>query len=81
MTITVRRIITTTAIVYLAMSQCACAVYTVASVGTYVATDKSLTDHMVSTTSGHDCNITQPFQGKYYCEVRAVGVTYNRNRY
>jgi hypothetical protein len=81
MTITFRRIITTTAIVYLAMSQCACAVYTVASVATYAVTDKSLTDHAVSQTSGHDCNITQPFQGKYYCEVRDISVTYNRNRY
>lgn len=70
-----------TTIVYLAMSQCACAVYTVASVVTYAATDKSLTDHAVSRSLGHDCNITQTVQGKYYCEVRDVSVTYNRNRY
>ena len=81
MTLSIRRVITTTAIVYLAMSQTACAVYTVASVATYAVTDKSLTDHMVSASSGHDCNITQPIQGKYYCEVRDVSVTYNRNRY
>ena len=49
-----------------------CAVYTVASVGTWAVTGRSLTDHGASGVSGHDCNIIQPFKGEYYCEKKVV---------
>lgn len=53
-----------------------CAVYTVASVGTWAVTGRSLTDHGVSGITQHDCNMTQPFKGEYYCEKKVV---YNQN--
>lgn len=45
-----------------------CAVYTVASVGTWAVTGRSLTDHGASGVTGHDCNMLQPLKGEYYCE-------------
>jgi predicted small secreted protein len=54
-----------------------CAAYTVASVGSYVTTGKSLGDHAGSTVTGGDCNlITNTYNGKYVCEMPVV---YNRN--
>ena len=54
-----------------------CAAYTVASVGSYVTTGKSLGDHAGSTVSGGDCNfIMNTYNGKYVCEMPVV---YNRN--
>jgi len=53
--------------------------YTVANTGTFAATGKSLTDHTLSQTTQADCNITNVPNGKYYCEQRDIGVTYNRN--
>lgn len=57
-----------------------CAVYTVANGVTYIATDKSIVDHGSSTLVKADCDAVRVVQkGTYYCEVRDVGVTYNRN--
>ena len=57
-----------------------CAVYTVANTVTYIATDKSLTDHGSSTLVKADCDAVRVIQqGTYYCEQRDISTTYNRN--
>ena len=57
-----------------------CAVYTVANTVTYIATDKSLTDHGSSTLVKADCDAVRVIrQGTYYCETRDISTTYNRN--
>jgi hypothetical protein len=57
-----------------------CAAYTVASTATLVTTDKSLTDHaMTQVTPNGDCSIMNLFKGLYYCEIRDISKTYNRN--
>jgi hypothetical protein len=54
-----------------------CAAYTVASVGSYAVTGKSLGDHAGSSISGGDCNaIKHLATGQYICEMPVV---YNRN--
>jgi len=53
-----------------------CAAYTVASVGTFAVTGKSLSDHGTSLVTRGDCNITHPFKSQYYCEMPVV---YNQN--
>jgi hypothetical protein len=54
-----------------------CAAYTVASVGSYVVTGKSLGDHTGSAVTGGDCNLVMnTYNGKYVCEMPVV---YNRN--
>jgi len=54
-----------------------CAVYNVASVGSYVFTGKGISDHAGSAISGGDCNlIMHTYNGKYVCEMPVV---YNRN--
>ena len=56
-----------------------CAAYTVASVGSYVVTGKSLGDHAGSKATGGDCNlIMNTYNGKYVCEMPVV---YNRNAF
>ena len=57
-----------------------CAAYTVANTVTYIATDKSLMDHGSSTLVSADCDAVRVIQkGTYYCEVRDISTTYNRN--
>ena len=59
-----------------------CAVYTVVNGATWVATDKSLTDHGSSKLVSADCDAVRVIQkGTYYCETRDVSTTYNRNRF
>lgn len=59
-----------------------CAVYTVANGVTYLATDKSLTDHTSSTLAQADCDAVRVIQkGTYYCEVRDISTTYNRHAF
>ena len=59
-----------------------CAVYTVANGVTYLATDKSLTDHTSSTLATADCDaVRMAVKGTYYCEVRDISTTYNRNTF
>lgn len=59
-----------------------CAVYTVASTTTFIATDKTLTDHAATlVTPNGDCSSMQVLKGQYYCEIRDVSVTYNRNSF
>jgi hypothetical protein len=62
------------------LTQTGCAVYTTASTATFLATDKSLTDHALTAITPHsDCNFTNVFKGQYYCEIRDISKTYNRN--
>jgi len=57
-----------------------CAVYTVVNTATWVATDKSLTDHGSSKLVSADCDAVRVIQkGTWYCETRDVSTTYNRN--
>jgi len=57
-----------------------CAVYTVVNTATWVATDKSLTDHGSSKLVSADCDAVRVIQkGTYYCETRDISTTYNRN--
>jgi hypothetical protein len=59
-----------------------CAVYTVANTVTYIATDKSLMDHGSSTLVSADCDAVRVIEkGTYYCEVRDISTTYNRNTF
>ena len=59
-----------------------CAAYTVVNGVTWVATDKSIMDHGSSALVSADCDAVRVIQkGTYYCEVRDIGVTYNRNRF
>jgi len=54
-----------------------CAAYTVASIGSYAVTGKSIGDHAGSTVSGGDCNtIKHLWNGQYVCEMPVV---YNRS--
>jgi hypothetical protein len=59
-----------------------CAAYTVASTATLATTDKSLTDHAVTAvTPNGDCSMLNLFKGMYYCEIRDISKTYNRNSF
>ena len=59
-----------------------CAVYTVVNGATWVATDKSITDHASSKLVSADCDAVRVIQkGTYYCETRDISTTYNRNRF
>ena len=59
-----------------------CAVYTVANTVTYIATDKSLTDHTSSKLATADCDaVRMAVKGTYYCETRDISTTYNRNTF
>jgi len=49
-----------------------CAAYSVASAGSFVATGKTLSDHLASASTGYDCGTTQPLRGEYYCEKTPV---------
>ena len=67
-------------ILIVAQALMGCAVYTVANGVTYIATDKSIMDHGSSTLVKADCDAVRVVQkGTYYCEVRDVSTTYNRN--
>ena len=57
-----------------------CAVYTVASGASFVTTGKSVGDHVLSNTIPMaDCTVVNLVKDKYYCEVRDISKTYNRN--
>jgi len=56
-----------------------CAVYSVASVGSYAVTGKGLGDHAGSIATGGDCNtIKHLATGQYICEMPVV---YNRSAF
>jgi hypothetical protein len=57
-----------------------CAVYTGVSTATLVTTQKSLTDHILTKAVPYsDCNALNLLDSKYYCEIRDISKTYNRN--
>ena len=57
-----------------------CAVYTVASGTSLITTGKSLGDHVLSNTIPMaDCTAVNLVKDKYYCEVKDISKTYNRN--
>jgi hypothetical protein len=57
-----------------------CATYTAASTAALIVTDKSLTDHVATAvTPNGDCSMLNLVKGLYYCEIRDVSKTYNRN--
>jgi hypothetical protein len=67
---------------FLVLSQTGCAVYTGVSTVALITTDKSLTDHAVTlAVPNSTCSSLQPLRGQYYCEIRDIGTTYNRNRF
>jgi hypothetical protein len=56
-----------------------CAVYTVASVGSYAVTGKGIGDHAGSLATGGDCNlIKHTVNGQYVCEMPVI---YNRSSF
>ena len=66
----------------LIIGQAGCAVYTVASTTSLIATDKTLADHATTlAVPNSNCSSLHVLQGKYYCEIRDVSVTYNRNSF
>jgi hypothetical protein len=65
-----RRILAT---LFLVLTLSGCAVMTVASVGSYIATDKTLTDHAVTqAVPNGNCSSNHVFKGQYYCEITPV---------
>lgn len=68
-------------IIPVVLSLQACA-YTAVSTASFIVTGKSTTDHIVTAVVPHaDCNVTHIIDDKYYCEVRDISRTYNRNGY
>lgn len=66
-------------ILLLTLSQTGCAVYTAASAGSYIFTQKGLSDHGASLVTQGDCNLVKhTYQGKYVCEMP---VTYNQSSF
>ena len=54
--------------------------YTVVSTASFVTTGKSVGDHVLTTAIPNaDCTVINVVKDKYYCEVRDVSKTYNRN--
>lgn len=69
-------------ILLVTLSQTGCAVYTTANTATFLATDKTITDHtLTAAIPNSDCNALNLIKGGYYCEIRDVSQTYNRNPY
>ena len=61
------------ATLFLVLSQTGCAVMTVASAGSYIATDKTLTDHAATlAVPNAQCSSNHVFKGQYYCELTPV---------
>jgi hypothetical protein len=67
---------------FLVLALSGCAVYTGASTVALITTDKSITDHAVTlAVPNSTCSSLQPLRGQYYCEIRDISQTYNRNRF
>ncbi len=64
----------------LTLGQAGCAVYTATSTATYLATGKTVVDHGATlVVPNGDCSGNNLVNGQYYCEIRDISVTYNRN--
>jgi hypothetical protein len=58
---------------FLVLTLSGCAVMTVASGVSYIATDKTLTDHVVTqAVPNSSCSTNHMFKGLYYCELTPV---------
>ena len=72
-------------LLYLAHALSGCAVYMGASAVSQIGTGKSIPEHAVSTVTQADCSIwdwaTDNSRHNYYCEVRDISRTYNRNTF
>ena len=68
---------------FLAHALSGCAVYTGVSIGSVVATGKTIGDHGASLVTQADCNAWRAsIELTYWCEyLREPGTTYNRNGY
>jgi len=58
--------------------------YTVVSTATYATTGKSVGDHVLTQTTGADCNTIKYILNKdrdYLCEEYDISKTYNRNAF
>jgi len=56
--------------------------YTAVSSATFVATGKSVADHVLTEAiPNSDCSSTNLLASKYYCEIRDPGKQYNRTGY
>jgi hypothetical protein len=70
---------------FLTATQTGCAVYTGVSMTSQIATGKSAGEHAASALTGADCSawlmLTDNSRHSYWCEVRDVSRTYNRNAY
>ena len=54
--------------------------YTVVSTASFVTTGKSVGDHALShAIPMADCTVMNVVKDKYYCEVKDISKTYNRN--
>jgi len=54
--------------------------YTVVSTASFVTTGKSVGDHVLSNAIPNaDCTVINVVKDKYYCEVKDISRTYNRN--
>jgi hypothetical protein len=61
------------ATLFLVYALSGCAVMTVASGVSYIATDKTLTDHAVTqAVPNSSCSSNHVFKGQYYCELTPV---------
>jgi hypothetical protein len=68
------------ALLVLALSQTACAVYTVASGASLITTEKSLGEHALTQMIPYsDCGALNLVKGRYYCEIQDPSKTYNRS--
>lgn len=67
-------------LLFLAQALSGCAVYTGASIGSVVATGKTIGDHSASLVTQADCNAWRAsIELTYWCEyLREPGTTYNR---
>lgn len=69
-------------LLFLVQALSGCAVYTGVSTVTLITTEGSLTDHAVTLiTPNGNCSSLNLVKGHYYCEIRDVSQTYNRNTY
>ena len=76
----IRRLVYVTFLIIMCAYLQACAVYTVASTASFVTTNKSIGDHVLSNAIPNaDCTIANVVKDKYYCEVTDLAKTYNRN--
>lgn len=59
-----------------------CMTYTAANAGVIATTGKGLVDHTATAVvPNSNCDLMNLAKGLYYCEIRDVSTTYNRNSF